>query len=179
MFGIRDPKLAALVVTLFTPFALQLLGWAGTPLGGGPCGAIGLDQLLLEQPQAFFYAQIMLWGIALLMTSGFFILMLGFMNNGSVPSSQARPFVLLSLAVGSATALIYLLTHTIGLPAPSTIGWLMGGPEPLDVIGVLVLLVLVVNSVLSLQWLNQNKPGQSVPARHPWGGSRREPSNPQ
>ncbi|MFN3390246.1 MAG: hypothetical protein ACK40N_00650 [Meiothermus ruber] len=160
MFGIRDPRLDALVVTMFTPFALQLLGWAGTPLGGGPCGAIGLDQLLLEQPQAFFYAQIMLWGIALLMATGFFILMLGFMSNGSVSSSQARPFVLLGLAISSATALIFLLTRTTGLPAPSSIGWLMGGPEPLDIIGVLVLAVLVVNSFLALQWLNKTKIGQ-------------------
>lgn len=140
---------------MFAPFALQLLGWAGTPLGGGPCGAIGIDQLMLEQPQAFFYAQIMLWGISLLMATGFFVLMLGFMHNGTIPKSRAQPFLLVALGVGGFTALIYILTHTWGLPAPSPIGWLMSGAEPTDAIGVLILLVLFVQIWMTLRWLGQ------------------------
>ncbi len=157
MFGIRDRQLGVLVGLMFVPFALQLLGWAGTPLGGGPCGAIGVDRLMLEQPQAFFYAQIMLWGISLLMATGFFILMLGFMHNGTVPKSQAQPFMLAGLGIASLTALIYILTHTLGLPAPSPIGWLMSGPEPTDTIGVLVLLVLAVQVLINLRWLGQSE----------------------
>lgn len=167
MFGIHDRKLGLLVGLMFAPFALQLLGWAGTPLGGGPCGGIGLDQLMLEQPQAFFYSQIMLWGIALLAATGFFVLMLGFMNNGRVPGSQARPFVRISQAIAGLTALIYLLTRTTGLPTPSPIGWLMSSPEPLDVIGVLVLVALTAQSFLALRWLSKNKPRQgSATAPH-------------
>lgn len=161
MLGIHDRKLGLLVGLMFAPFALQLLGWAGTPLGGGPCGGIGLDQLMLEQPQAFFYSQIMLWGIALLAATGFFTLMLSFMNNGTIPDSQARPFVRISQAIASLTALIYLLTRTIGLPTPSPLGWLMGSPEPLDVIGVLVLVVLTAQGFLALRWFSENKPRQS------------------
>jgi len=161
MFGIRDRKLGVVVALMFAPFALQLLGWAGTPLGGGPCGAIGLEQLMLEQPQAFFYAQIMLWGIALLMATGFFILMLSFMNNGSIPKAQARPFVLAGQAIGGITALIYLLTRTTGLPAPSPIGWLISGREPIDVIGALVLVVLFAHSFLALNWQQKASPGQT------------------
>lgn len=156
MLGIHDRKLGLLVGLMFTPFALQLLGWAGTPLGGGPCGAIGIDQLMLEQPQAFFYAQIMLWGISLLMATGFFVLMLGFMNNGRVPGSQARPFVRISQAIAGLTALIYLLTRTTGLPTPSPIGWLISSPEPLDVIGVLVLVALTAQGFLALRWLSKH-----------------------
>ncbi|MCS7069066.1 MAG: hypothetical protein RMK51_10905 [Meiothermus sp.] len=158
MFGIRDRQLGVLVGLMFAPFALQLLGWAGTPLGGGPCGAIGLDQLMLEQPQTFFYAQIMLWGISLLMSTGFFVLMLGFMHNGSIPKPQAQPFLLISLAIGSSTALIYALTHTVGLPAPSPIGWLVGGAEPTDAIGILIFVVLLAHCVLTLRWLMHTKP---------------------
>ncbi|MBO1435808.1 hypothetical protein [Meiothermus sp. CFH 77666] len=158
MFGIRDRRLGLLVGLMFAPFALQLLGWAGTPLGGGPCGAIGLDQLMLEQPQVFFYAQIMLWGISLLMATGFFVLMLGFMHNGTIQKSQARPFLLIALVVGSLTALIYALTHTVGLPAPSPIGWLMSGAEPTDVIGILIFTVLLVQISLTLRWLVQSEP---------------------
>ncbi|GEM82497.1 hypothetical protein [Meiothermus hypogaeus] len=158
MLGIRDRQLGLLVGLMFAPFALQLLGWAGTPLGGGPCGAIGLDQLMLEQPQAFFYAQIMLWGISLLMATGFFVLMLGFMHNGTIQKSQARPFLLIALAVGSLTALIYVLTHTVGLPAPSPVGWLLGGAEPTDAIGILIFLVLLVQISLALRWLVQTEP---------------------
>lgn len=155
MFGIRDRQLGVLVGLMFLPFALQLLGWAGTPLGGGPCGAIGLDQLMLEQPQAFFYAQIMLWGISLLLATGFFVLLLGFMHNGSIPKSQARPFLLVAVGIGSFTAAVYILTHTIGLPAPSPIGWLMSGAETTDAIGVLILLVLLLQVGLTLRWLTQ------------------------
>ncbi|GIW31992.1 MAG: hypothetical protein KatS3mg071_2166 [Meiothermus sp.] len=152
MFGIRDRELGALVALMFTPFGLQLLGWAGTPLGGGPCGAISPNQWLLEQPQAFFYAQIMLWGLALLMATGFFILMLGFMHNGMVPKAQARPFVWAGQTISSLTALIYLLTRTTGLPTPSPLGWLLSGAEPMDALGVIILLVLVAHSVWALNW---------------------------
>ncbi|WP_299426305.1 hypothetical protein [uncultured Meiothermus sp.] len=155
MFGIRDRQLGVLVGLMFAPFALQLLGWAGTPLGAGPCGAIGMDQLMLEQPQAFFYAQIMLWGISLLMATGFFVLMLGFMHNGLIPKSQARPFLLVALGVGGFTALIYILTHTWGLPAPSPLGWLISGAEPTDAIGILILLALIAQIGLTLRWLGQ------------------------
>lgn len=155
MLGIQDRRLGVLVGLMFAPFALQLLGWAGTPLGGGPCGAIGVDQLMLEQPQAFFYAQIMLWGIALLMATGFFVLMLGFMHGGRIPRSQARPFVLLAVALGVFTALVYVLTRTLGLPAPSPIGWLMSGAEPTDPIGILILLVLWGIIGMALRWLGQ------------------------
>ncbi len=153
MFGLRNRPLGLLVGLMFAPFALQLLGWAGTPLGGGPCGAIGSERLLLEQPQAFFYAQVMLWGIALLMTTGFFILMLGFMHQGHIPKSQASPFLRLGLGIASFTALIYILTRTWGLPAPSPVGWLLSGAEPADAIGLLVLLALLVQIGLSLHWL--------------------------
>jgi len=156
MFGIHDRRLGVLVGLMFAPFALQLVGWAGTPLGGGPCGPIGIDRLMLEQPQAFFYAQIMLWGISLLMATGFFILMLGFMHNGQIPRSQARPFVRLALGLGGFTTLVYILTHTLGLPAPSPVGWLLSGPEPTDAIGVLILLVLLVQMVMSSHWLLQS-----------------------
>ncbi len=158
MFGIRDRRLGLLVGLMFAPFALQLLGWAGTPLGGGPCGAIGLDRLMLEQPQVFFYAQIMLWGISLLMATGFFVLMLGFMHNGTIQKSQAQPFLLIALVVGSFTAVIYALTHTVGLPAPSPIGWLMSGAEPTDIIGILIFTVLLVQISLTLRWLVQSEP---------------------
>lgn len=158
MFAIRDRRLGLLVGLMFAPFALQLLGWAGTPLGGGPCGAIGLDQLMLEQPQAFFYAQIMLWGISLLMATGFFILMLGFMHSGTIPKSQAQPFLRIALVVGSLTALIYVLTHTIGLPAPSPIGWLMSGAEPTDAIGILIFIVLLVQISMTIRWLVHMEP---------------------
>ncbi|WP_337868854.1 hypothetical protein [Meiothermus sp.] len=157
MFGIRDRLLGVLVGLMFLPFALQLLGWAGTPLGGGPCGAIGIDQLMLEQPQAFFYAQIMLWGISLLMATGFFVLMLGFMHNGSIPKPQARPFLLVAVGIGVFTAMVYILTHTWGLPAPSPIGWLMSGAEPTDAIGVLILLVLFLQIGMTLRWLKQTE----------------------
>ncbi len=155
MFGIRDRQLGVLVALMFAPFALQLLGWAGTPLGGGPCGAIGIDQLMLEQPQAFFYAQIMLWGIALLLATGFFVLLLGFMHNGNIPRSQARPFLWVAVGIGVFTASVYILTHTWGLPAPSPIGWLMSGAEPTDAIGILILLVLIAQIGLTLHWLAQ------------------------
>jgi hypothetical protein len=155
MFGIRDRSLGVLVGLLFAPFALQLLGWAGTPLGGGPCGAIGIDQLMLEQPQAFFYAQIMLWGISLLMATGFFVLMLSFMHNGSIPKSQAQPFLRVAVGIAVLTAAVYILTHTWGLPAPSPIGWLMSGPEPTDTIGVLILLALLLFIGMTLRWFGQ------------------------
>jgi len=157
MFAIHDRRLGVLVGLMFAPFALQLVGWAGTPLGGGPCGSIGIDRLMLEQPQAFFYAHIMLWGISLLTATGFFILMLGFMYNGQIPRSQARLFVLLALGLEGFTTLIYILTRTLGLPAPSPVGWLLGDPEPTDAIGVLILLVLLVQMVMSLHWLLQAK----------------------
>ncbi|RDI96446.1 hypothetical protein DV704_01075 [Meiothermus sp. QL-1] len=154
MLGLRDRCLGALVGLLFVPFVLQLLGWAGTPLGGGPCGPLASDtgRLLLEQPQAFFYAQVMLWGIALLMANGFLILMLGFMHNGAVPRRQARPFVRLALGLGFFTALVYVLTHTTGLPAPSPVGWVLGDPQPADAVGVLILLALLVQVVLAVRW---------------------------
>ena len=41
MLGIRDRQLGFLIVLMFLPFALQLLGWVRTPLGGGPGSAIG------------------------------------------------------------------------------------------------------------------------------------------
>ncbi|GIW24249.1 hypothetical protein [Meiothermus sp.] len=169
MWGIRDRQLGVLVAFMFAPFALQLVGWAGTPLGGGPCGAIGPDRFLLEQPQAFFYAQIMLWGISLLLATGFFILMLAFMHSNRVPKSQARPFVRVGLGLSTLTALIYLLTHTVGLPAPSPIGWLMSGPEPTDAIGILVLLALFGQIALALRWLAQPEPAKLAleAARHP------------
>lgn len=164
MLGIRDRQLGLLVGLMFAPFALQLLGWAGTPLGEGPCGAIGLDQLMLEQPQAFFYAQVMLWGISLLMATGFFVLMLGFMYNGTIQKSQARPFLLIALVVGSLTALIYVLTRTVGLPAPSPVGWLMAGAEPTDAIGILIFLVLLVQISLTLRFLAQTEPASQKAA---------------
>lgn len=164
MLGIRDRQLGLLVGLMFAPFALQLLGWAGTPLGGGPCGAIGLEQLMLEQPQAFFYAQVMLWGISLLMATGFFVLMLGFMYNGTIQKSQARPFLLIALVVGSLTALIYVLTRTVGLPAPSPVGWLMAGAEPTDAIGILIFLVLLVQISLTLRFLAQTEPASQKAA---------------
>ncbi|RIH83189.1 hypothetical protein Mlute_02268 [Meiothermus luteus] len=153
MFGLCDRRLGVLVGLLFLPFALQLLGWANTPLGGGPCGPIASERLLLEQPQAFFYAQLMLWGISLLLADGFFILMLGFMHNGVVPPAQARPFVFFALAVALFTASVYLLDRTLGLPVPSPVGWLLGGPEPADAIGVLITLVLLGQVVVALGWL--------------------------
>lgn len=156
MFGIRDRELGVLVALMFAPFSLQLLGWTGTPLGGGPCGAIGPDRWLLEQPQAFFYAQIMLWGIVLLMATGFFILMLGFIHNGKVPKAQASPFVWVGQIIGSLTALIYLLTRTTGLPTPSPLGWLLSGAEPIDALGAIILLVLVAHSVRALNWQKRN-----------------------
>jgi len=158
MFGIRDRQITILIVLMFAPFALQLLGWAGTPLGGGPCGAISADQFLLEQPEAFFYAQIMLWSIALLMATGFFVLMLGFMNQDKIPRNQARPFLLMALGVGAFTALIYTLTRTIGLPTPSPVGWLHSGAEPTDAIGIMILLVLLLQFVITLRWLRQAEP---------------------
>ncbi|MCS7058526.1 MAG: hypothetical protein NZ849_11065 [Meiothermus sp.] len=161
MFGVRDRRLSLLVGLLFLPFALQLLGWADTPLGGGPCGPIASERLLLEQPQAFFYAQVMLWGISLLLADGFFILMLAFMHNGMVPPAQARPFVLLALVVSLFTASIYLLDRTLGLPVPSPVGWLLGGAEPVDVVGVLIVLVLLGQVVLSFGWLRTSA-GRSV-----------------
>jgi len=155
MLYFRDQTLGALVGLMFAPFGLQLLGWAGTPLGGGPCGVFGQGRLMLEQPQAFFYAQVMLWGISLLLAVGFFMLMLSFMHSGSVPSSQARPFVQVGQAIGGITALVYLLTRTTGLPTPSPIGWLLSNPEPFDTIGVLVLLVLLTHNLLALCWLSK------------------------
>ncbi len=172
MFGIRDRQLGVLVGLMFAPFALQLLGWAGTPLGAGPCGAIGIDQLMLEQSQAFFYAQIMLWGISLLMATGFFVLMLGFMHNGSIPKSQARPFLLVAVGIGVFTAVVYILTHTWGLPAPSPIGWLMSGAEPTDAIGILILLVLFVLIGMTLRWLGQAEATPQRAASSQANGSR-------
>lgn len=155
MLGIRDRRLGILVGLMFLPFALQLLGWARTPLGGGPCSAIGVDRLLLEQPQAFFYAQIMLWGICLLMATGFFLIMLALMHDGRIPAAQANPFMRVALVLAFVTAAIYLLTHTLGLPSPSPLGWLVGTPEPWDVVGTLVLLVLLAIVWLGLRWFEQ------------------------
>lgn len=147
-----EPRL--LIGLMFVPFALQLLGWSGTPLGGGPCGAISTNQLLLEQPQVFFYAQLMLVGICLLMTTGFLLLMLSFMQGGQLSLRQARLLVGFAGWVALLTALLYLLTRTTGLPAPSSIGWLAGAAEPVDGVGILVGLALLAQSGLALHWWN-------------------------
>lgn len=153
MPGIRDKRLGVLTGLMFVPFLLQLLGWAGTPLGGGPCGGITSAQLLLEQPQAFFYAQIMLWGICLLMANGFFLLMLSFMNNGDIPIAQAKPFVIVAIMLATLVGLIYLFTRTTGLPTPSPLGWLMNGADGADFLGIVVVVVLAVLVALGIRSL--------------------------
>lgn len=142
MLGIQDRRLGWITALMFVPFFLQLLGWAGTPLGGGPCGGLTSAQLLLEQPQAFFYAQIMLWGICLLMANGFFLIMLSFMNNGKIPLAQSRPFLIIAALLSSLVGLIYTLTRLTGLPTPSPLGWLMNPAEGADVLGVVVVAIL-------------------------------------
>lgn len=158
MFGIRDRPLGLLVGLMFAPFALQLLGWLGTPLGGGPCGELGPGQMMLDLPGKFFYAQIMLWGISLLLATGFFIVMISLMHPQGIPRAHVKPFLQLGLAISLIVALIYTLTRTWGLPAPSPLGLLWTGGEPIDAIGILILLVLVGNSVLIARWLYQNPP---------------------
>ncbi|MDX2005683.1 MAG: hypothetical protein SFU83_10435 [Meiothermus sp.] len=153
MLGIRDRQLTWLVGAMFAPFALQLLGWAQTPLGGGPCGAIVVSKYLLEQPQAFFYSQILLWGIALLMAVGFFLVMLAFMGDGRVRFEQAKPFVLTAAGIALMLELIYLGTRLVGLPAPSPVGWVVGATEPLDVVGVLFALIVAGLLTLCARWL--------------------------
>ncbi len=151
MLGIRDRPLGILTALMFVPFLLQLLGWAGTPLGGGPCGGMTSARLLLEQPQAFFYAQIMLWGICLLMANGFFLLMLSFMNNGNLQLTQARPYLLVALVLAAGIEAIYILSRSSGLPTPSPVGWLMNPAEPVDTIGIAVVLILSALIILGLR----------------------------
>ena len=150
----RDPKLTPLIAAMFAPFGLQLLGWAQTPLGSGPCSAMTPGRWLLEQPQAFFYSQITLWGIALLMTTGFFLILISMMGEGLVRFSQAKPFVLVAALIGGALELIYLGTRLIGLPAPSPIGWLVGSTEPIDVIGILFATVIAALLAMCVRWLS-------------------------
>jgi len=140
-----------LITSMFLPFALQLLGWAGTPLGGGPCGSVFTAQV--TDGQINFYPQLMLWGICLLMAKGFLLLMLSFMNGAEVPARQARPIALFAALLAAFTALTYLLTRVTGLPVPSSIGWLLGSPEPLDTVGILVLLALFAHIGFALRRL--------------------------
>ncbi|MCL6525974.1 MAG: hypothetical protein K6T57_03740 [Thermaceae bacterium] len=145
----RPSKLEPLLISsLFLPFALQLLGWAGTPLGQGPCGTLGLDPL--EAPQGF-YAQMLLWGISLLMTLGFVLLMLRLMYNRPLSPAQARPWARLAGGLAGLTALVYLLSRIAPLPVPSPLGWLWAPPTPMDAVGGLMLAVWL--GQMGLAWL--------------------------
>lgn len=131
--------------SLFLPFALQLLGWAGTPLGRGPC-AFGADPNPLEEPLGF-YAQGLLWGICLQMALGFALLMLRLMNGRPLTSGPA-----LAGGLAALTAAVYFLSRTTGLPVPSPLGWLWAPPEPADTVGLLVLAVWMGQIGLALRW---------------------------
>jgi hypothetical protein len=139
------------IPALFLPFALQLLGWTGTPLGRGPCGAFGADPNPLEQPQGF-YAQGLLWGICLQMALGFTLLMLQFMNSGPRTSGPPRPWAALAGALAALTATAYVFSRTTGLPVPSPLGWLWAPPAPPDIVGLLVLTVWLGQIRLALRW---------------------------
>lgn len=113
---------------------------------------------MLDLPGKFFYAQIMLWGISLLLATGFFIIMMSLMHPQGIPRAHVKLFLQLGLSISLIVALIYTLTRTWGLPAPSPLGLLWTGGESIDAIGILILLALVSNSILMTRWLYQKPP---------------------
>ncbi|MCV4861218.1 hypothetical protein OFB63_34735, partial [Escherichia coli] len=65
----------AVVGLSLLPFALQLLGWVRTPLGGGWCGALSGGYLDVFSAQVW-YSQLLIGGLALQVAYAFLMLVL-------------------------------------------------------------------------------------------------------
>jgi hypothetical protein len=143
-----NPLARLAAALLMAPFFLQLLGFGANIFGAGLCGDLfGRNNPLGFQSPLFWYAMGFMVLLGLQLCYGAVLLLAGLIE---LPPSSAKGLFGFGLGLSLFTFVMFVLTRTTGLPAPTAQGWVFeqANLDPLS--------ILLIGLTLAGGWLLWN-----------------------